>query len=219
MIHLFFKSSFIFITIVALCLVIVNQSHAEENDSTTRVVFLGDSITAGYGLKKEEAYPTILQKLATKDGHILKVINAGLSGDTTRGGLRRINVLARQPIDILVIALGGNDGLRGIQPKVSGSNLEGIIDTVRKKQPKVKILLAGMQMPENMGENYTAEFRKEFAEVAERKKVASLPFLLEGVAADKNLNLPDGIHPNQKGQEIVAAHVYQALLPLLRKDN
>lgn len=197
----------------------VNLSHAEEKSSTIRVVFLGDSITAGYGLKKEEAYPAIIKNLAAKDGHTLDVTNAGLSGDTTRGGLRRIKVLARQPIDILVIALGGNDGLRGLQPKVSGANLAGIIDTVRKKQPEVKILLAGMQMPENMGKDYTAEFRKEFSDVATRKKVTSLPFLLEGVAADKNLNLPDGIHPNKKGQEIVAAHVYQALLPLLKKEN
>jgi len=191
--------------------------HIQAQDPASRVVFLGDSITAGYGLKKTEAYPAIIQKLAEADGHKIKVINAGLSGDTTSGGVRRIKVLAKQPIEILVIALGGNDGLRGIPAKVSGKNLEKIIDLVRAKQPNVKILLAGMQMPENMGKEYTESFREVFGDVATRKKVVTLPFLLEGVAADKNLNLPDGIHPNIKGQKIVAAHVYKALLPLLKK--
>ena len=181
-----------------------------------RVVILGDSITAGYGLKKEEAYPAIIHKLAKADGHQLKVINAGLSGDTTSGGLRRIRVLARQPIDILVIALGGNDGLRGIDPKVSQTNIEGIIDVVQTKHPDAKIIVAGMQMPDNMGKEYINAFRKVFADVAAKKKVSALPFLLEGVAADKALNLPDGIHPNTKGQTIVAAHVYKALIPLLK---
>ncbi len=144
------------------------------------------------------------------------MINAGLSGDTTSGGLRRIRVLARQPIDILVIALGGNDGLRGIDPKVSQTNIEGIIDVVQTKHPDAKIIVAGMQMPDNMGKEYINAFRKVFADVAAKKKVLALPFLLEGVAADKALNLPDGIHPNTKGQTIVAAHVYKALIPLLK---
>lgn len=194
-----------------------DRSQAEEK--TSRVVFLGDSITAGYGLKKSEAYPAIIQRLAETKSQSIKVINAGLSGDTTSGGVRRIRILAKQPIDVLVIALGGNDGLRGIPAKVSGKNLETIIDLVRKQHPDVKILLAGMQMPENMGKDYTDSFRQVFGEVAERKKVATLPFLLEGVAVDKNLNLPDGIHPNKEGQKIVAAHVYKALLPLLTQDQ
>ena len=189
---------------------------AGHEEVPKRVVFLGDSITAGYGLKKEEAYPAIIHKLAKADGHQLKVINAGLSGDTTSGGLRRIRVLARQPIDILVIALGGNDGLRGIDPKVSQTNIEGIIDVVQTKHPDAKIIVAGMQMPDNMGKEYINAFRKVFADVAAKKKVSALPFLLEGVAADKALNLPDGIHPNTKGQTIVAAHVYKALIPLLK---
>lgn len=213
MIHLFPRSSFFF----ALILCLFTACNIQAQDQASRVVFLGDSITAGYGLKKSEAYPAIIQKLAKADGHTIKIINAGLSGDTTSGGVRRIKVLAKQPIDLLVIALGGNDGLRGIPAKVSGKNLETIIDLVRKKQPDVKILLTGMQMPENMGKAYTESFREVFGEIATRKKVTTLPFLLEGVAADKNLNLPDGIHPNVKGQAIVAAHVYKAMLPLLKK--
>lgn len=194
-----------------------DRSQAEEK--TSRVVFLGDSITAGYGLRKSEAYPAIIQRLAEAKGQSIKVINAGLSGDTTSGGVRRIRVLAKQPIDVLIIALGGNDGLRGIPAQVSGQNLGTIIDLVRKQHPNVKILLAGMQMPENMGKDYTNSFRKVFADVAAKKRVATLPFLLEGVATDKNLNLPDGIHPNKEGQKIVAAHVYKALLPLLTQNQ
>lgn len=216
MIHLFLHPSSIFAAIFSLCLLVVSTP-STHGQSTKKIVFLGDSITAGYGLKKEKAYPAIIKKLAMADGHQLQVINAGLSGDTTRGGLRRIAVLAKRPIDILVIALGGNDGLRGIAPKVSQTNLEAIIDVVRKTQPDTKILVAGMQMPENMGKDYTDAFRKVFAEVASNKKAHALPFLLEGVAANKSLNLSDGIHPNVKGQAIVAAHVYKALLPLLKK--
>lgn len=181
-----------------------------------KIVFLGDSITAGYGLEKEEAYPAVISQLAAADGKKIQIVNAGLSGDTTSGGLRRIRVIARQPLDILVIALGGNDGLRGIAPKVSQVNLERIIDVVREKQPDARILVAGMQMPDNMGKEYIDAFRKVFADVAQKKNVLALPFLLEGVAADKSLNLPDGIHPNAKGQAIVAAHVYKALAPLLK---
>ena len=219
MIHLFCKSSLIFPVLLALCLLMPKSLHGNEERQTVRVVFLGDSITAGYGLKKEQAYPAIIQKLATTDGIHLTSLNAGLSGDTTRGGLRRVKILARQPMDILVIALGGNDGLRGIPPQVSGKNLKAIIETIRSKQPKVKIILAGMQMPENMGVEYTTAFRKEYADIAKQQKVTPLPFLLEGVAAKKDLNFPDGIHPNKKGQERVAAHVYQALLPLIQQDS
>ncbi|MBK1853987.1 arylesterase [Verrucomicrobiaceae bacterium 5K15] len=219
MIHLFPRSSFIFALMMTLSCIFALTSRSQADEQAQRVVFLGDSITAGYGLKKSEAYPAIIEKLAKADGHNIKVINAGLSGDTTSGGMRRIAVLARQPIDLLVIALGGNDGLRGIPATVSGNNLRTIVDIVRKKQPEVKILLTGMQMPENMGEAYTESFRKVFGEVAAEKKVATLPFLLEGVAADKELNLPDGIHPNAKGQAIVASHVYKAMLPLLKKSQ
>lgn len=183
-----------------------------------RVVILGDSLTSGYGLQKEQAYPALLEKLAEADGLDIEVVNAGLTGDTTRGGLRRIKVLSRRPIDVLVVALGGNDGLRGLQPEVSQSNLEQIIDHVRKSQPEVKILIAGMQMPENMGKEYTAAFQKMFAAAAKKKEVELLPFILEGVATNKEFNFPDGVHPNAKGQAVVAQHVYQALKPLLKSD-
>jgi acyl-CoA thioesterase-1 len=212
MIHAFtHSSSYIPVLLSAwLSLCFVSGIHGQE-----RVLVLGDSITAGYGLKKEEAYPALIEKRALAEGRKIKVVNAGLSGDTTRGGVRRIAVLARRPIDILVIALGGNDGLRGIAPEVSQKNLEQMIDRARKAQPQIKILLIGMQMPENMGASYTQAFQKMFAAVGVSKNVEVLPFLLEGVAANKNLNLPDGIHPNAKGQAIVASHVYKALKLML----
>ena len=214
MIHAFtHPSSYIPVLLSAwLSLCFVSEIHAQE-----RVLVLGDSITAGYGLKKEDAYPALIEKRAIAEGHKIKVVNAGLSGDTTIGGVRRIAVLARRPIDILVIALGGNDGLRGIAPEVSQKNLEQIIDRARKAQPQIKILLIGMQMPENMGASYTQAFQKMFAAVGVSKNVEVLPFLLEGVATNKNLNLPDGIHPNAQGQAIVASHVYKTLKLMLVK--
>ncbi len=215
MIHLFHKPSSFFHGILLLGALAVSMPQT-SGQTPKRVVFLGDSITAGYGLKKEEAYPALIQKLAQADGHNIQIINAGLSGDTTSGGLRRIHVLARKPMDLLVIALGGNDGLRGIPPKASQTNLESIVDVVQEKHPETKIVIAGMQMPDNMGKDYTNAFQKIFSSVAEEKKIHHLEFLLDGVAADKSLNLPDGIHPNVKGQAVVARHVYKALTPLLK---
>lgn len=194
---------------------------AKSSTHKPRIVFLGDSITAGYGLKKEQAYPSLIGKLAEAESPPLQlaITNAGLSGDTTRGGLRRVAVLMKKPMDLLVIALGGNDGLRGLQPEVSQANLEAIIDLARKTQPKIKILLVGMQMPENMGASYIAAFEKMYPAIAKKKGVELLPFLLEGVAGDSSLNLADQIHPNAQGQVIIADHVYKALQPQLKNEN
>ena len=215
MIHLFAKPSPVFLTIFTL-FSLASITFGQDQQTPKKIVFLGDSITAGYGLKKEEAYPALIKKLAMDDGHDVEIVNAGLSGDTTSGGLRRIRVLAKKPMDVLLIALGGNDGLRGIPPQASQKNLEAIVDSVRKNQPKVQIIIAGMQMPDNMGKEYTDAFRKIFSAVATQKEATLLPFLLEGVAAEKTLNLPDGIHPNTKGQVIVAAHVYKTIAPLVK---
>ncbi len=214
MIHLFPKSSSFLNVILLLCVILLSEQ--SQGETRKRVVFLGDSVTAGYGLKKEEAYPALVQAMAAKDGYNILAINAGLSGDTTSGGLRRIRVLAKKPIHILIIALGGNDGLRGLPPTSSEKNIKAIVDIVQKQSPETKIMIAGMQMPENMGEEYREAFQKIFPTTAKDKKVHLLPFLLEGVAADKSLNLPDLIHPNAQGQKIMAKHVYQALAPLLK---
>lgn len=183
-----------------------------------RVVVLGDSITAGYGLDDPEAaYPARLQKKVEAAKLPYTIVNAGVSGDTTSGGLRRIKWALGPGADVLVIALGGNDGLRGIQPKQTEDNLTAIIDQAREKAPGVTILLAGMQMPGNMGADYTTAFQALFPKVAKAKNVTLVPFLLEGVGGDPKLNQPDQIHPTAEGQKIVAENVWKVLEPVLKK--
>jgi len=183
-------------------------------DSAPRtIVFLGDSITAGYGLENPaaEAYPALLSE---KLGPGWRVINAGISGDTTAGGLRRVDWILRQPVDVLVIALGGNDGLRGVDPAVTRQNLQGIIDRARQKQPAIQLVLAGMQMPANMSESFAQRFRAIFPELAAKNHTALVPFLLEGVGGIAELNQADLIHPTAGGQKLVAANVWATLKPL-----
>lgn len=181
------------------------------------IVFFGDSITAGYGLDEpaEEAFPALIQKKLDASGRSWRVVNAGLSGETTSGGLRRVEWVLRQPIDVFVLALGANDGLRGIEPAISRRNLQGIIDRVRAKNPAVKILLAGMQMPPTLGPEYTRDFAMIYPELAEKNRLALVPFLLEGVGGTTEYNQADGIHPNAEGHRMVAKTVWAHLLPLL----
>jgi acyl-CoA thioesterase-1 len=182
------------------------------------IVFLGDSLTAGLGLELSQAYPALVEGKVEALGLPFQVVNAGLSGDTTAGGLRRIDWLLRRPIDVLVIALGGNDGLRGVSPEATRSNLQGIIDKAKARQPGVKILVAGMQMPPNMGEDYASRFRGVFPAVAETNHAALIPFLLAGVGGVPELNQPDKIHPTAEGQKKLAENVWAVLLPVLRRD-
>lgn len=181
------------------------------------IVFLGDSLTAGYGLENPlaEAYPALIQEKLRAAGLPHRVVNAGLSGDTTAGGLRRLNWILRQPVDVLVIALGGNDGLRGIDPAVTRANLQGIIDRTREKYPAVRLVLAGMQMPANMSEDFTRVYREIFPALAEANGIALIPFLLEGIGADPAFNQPDLIHPTAAGQLIIADTVWASLHPVL----
>lgn len=183
------------------------------------VVVLGDSIAAGYGVDPSEAFPALLQKKVDAAGLPYTVVNAGLSGDTTAGGARRIAWLLKRPMDVLVLELGGNDGLRGISPAETRSNLEKIIEAAREKNPAVKIVLAGMQMPQNMGADYTRQFKAVYAEVAEKKNVVLIPFLLEGVGGKAELNQSDRIHPNPQGHKIVADTVWATLEPVLRNTS
>ena len=181
------------------------------------IVFLGDSLTAGYGLDDpaSQAYPALIQNKIDAAHLPYRVVNAGLSGDTTAGGVRRIDWILRQPVDILVLALGGNDGLRGLAPTLSQANLQAIIDRVREKNPRAQLVLAGMQMPVSMGEGYAAAFRAMYPALAEKNRAALVPFLLEGVGAQPELNQPDLIHPTAAGQKIVAENVWKILRPLL----
>jgi acyl-CoA thioesterase-1 len=182
---------------------------------TKTVIFFGDSLTAGYGVDPDEAYPALIQKKIDTDGLPWRVVNAGLSGETTAGGLRRLDWILRQRVDIFVIELGGNDGLRGIPPTTTRSNLEAMIQRIRQRYPDVKVVIAGMQLPTNMGPEHMREFAALYPEVAEAHDAVLIPFLLEGVGGVASLNLPDGIHPTPQGHQIVADTVWDILRPLL----
>jgi len=188
-------------------------------DDGKAILILGDSLTAGYGLDPAQAYPAVLEEKIRNAGlDWWRVINAGVSGDTSAGGLRRIDWLLKRKVDILVLELGANDGLRGIQLDVTKNNLQQIIDRTRKAYPGVKIVIVGMMVPPNLGLDYTTQFRELFVELAEENQGGLIPFLLEGVAGRPELNLPDGIHPTAEGHKIIADTVWETLLPLLT-DN
>lgn len=179
------------------------------------ILFFGDSLTAGYGLSPEQAFPALVEKNCLRNGTPCKAINAGLSGETSAGGLSRIDWILRQPIDVFVLELGANDGLRGLPLDQTRKNLQAIIDKVKIKYPGVKVVIAGMMVPPNLGPEYTANFQKIFPELAKRNNATLIPFLLQDVAGYERLNLGDGIHPNPEGHRIVANTVYEVLGPLL----
>jgi acyl-CoA thioesterase-1 len=178
-----------------------------------KIVILGDSLTAGLGLEPEQAFPSLLQKRLDAGGHRYQVVNAGVSGDTTAGGLRRLEWSIEGDTRILVVALGGNDGLRGLPVSGTRANLEAII--ARAKQRGITVVLAGMEAPPNYGAGYTDEFRQVFRDLARAHDVAFIPFLLEGVAGVPALNQRDGIHPNPDGARRVERLVWAAIEPIL----
>lgn len=193
------------------------KEEVEESTNPTSqktILFFGNSLTAGYGIEKDDAFPGLTQQRIDSLGLNYRVINGGLSGETTAGGLNRLDWFLEEEPSIFVLELGGNDGLRGIALTETRSNLEKIIDKVRTKYPSTKIILAGMQIPPNMGKEYTQEFQTIYPEIAEKKKVTLIPFLLEGVAGDPNLNLPDGIHPTDEGHQIV----FETVWPFIAKE-
>lgn len=179
------------------------------------ILFFGDSLTAGYGLAPQQAFPALVAERCQKNGTPCTVINAGLSGETSAGGLSRIDWVLRKPIDIFVLELGANDGLRGLPTEQTQKNLQAIINKVKARYPQTKIVIAGMMVPPNLGGDYTARFRKIFPELAKKNDAVLIPFLLKDVAGHEDLNLPDGIHPNAKGHRIVADNVYAVIGPLI----
>lgn len=179
------------------------------------MVFFGDSITAGAGVDPDEAYPAVLQRKLSEAHRPWRVVNAGLSGETTSGGLRRLDWVLRQPVDLIVIELGGNDGLRGISPALTRSNLQAMIDLIHQVHPATRIVLAGMQMPTNLGPDYTREFAQIYPQLAEHNHILLIPFLLAGVGGVPELNQPDGIHPTPEGHRKVAETVWAVLAPVL----
>jgi acyl-CoA thioesterase-1 len=191
-------------------------SHVATTGADPKVIlFLGDSLSAGYGVNPGQAFPALIQDRIDSLGWNFRVINAGLSGDTTAGGLRRLDWLLRHKIDVLVLELGANDGLRGISPDVTKSNLHAIIDRTRSKYPDVKILIAGMQLPPNLGRTYVSRFQAIFPELARKNHAVFIPSLLQGVGGVVNLNQPDRIHPTPEGHKILAENVWRVLKPVL----
>ena len=180
------------------------------------ILFLGDSITAGYGLDLEQAFPALIQEKIDAKRWNFKVVNAGQSGDTSAGGLSRLEWLLKNRVDVLVLELGANDGLRGLPAETTRKNLQAIIDRTKGKYPEAKVIVAGMKVPPNMGGDYGRKFEAVFGDVAKKNKAVLIPFVLEGVGGSRELNLGDGIHPTAKGHEIVAANVWKVLEPVLR---
>jgi acyl-CoA thioesterase-1 len=189
---------------------------AELNSDKPKVVAFGDSLTAGFGLAEKESYPYLLQQKLKADGYDYEVVNAGVSGETSLGGLERIDwVLEQENVQILILELGANDLLRNIPVAKMKQNLSHIIEKAQAK--KIQVLLCGMLAPPTMGAQYQRDYVTAFPDLASEYKVAFLPFILEDIALDKNLNQADGIHPNVEGEKIMTANVYKALKPMLKK--
>lgn len=200
------------VALIIVNLMLFNNVQAQEN---SRILFFGDSITAGYGLDTEQAFPALIQQKIDSQDLKYRVINAGQSGETSAGGVRRVDWILQQKPDIFFLELGGNDGLRGVDPGNTKENLQQIIDKVNAKYPDTTIVLAGMQAPPNLGETYATNFRNIFYELADENDVVFMPFVLEDVAGEPNLNQPDGIHPTAEGHEIIAENVWDVLEPIL----
>ncbi len=194
------------------------EEMANPKDSKKKnILFFGDSLTAGYGLEDEigMAYPQILQDKIDSLGLNYRVINAGLSGETTATGANRIGWVLKQHVDIFVLELGGNDALRGVKPAETEKNLQAILDEVKEKYPDAKVVVAGMEAPPTMGNRYTSEFRKVFQNIAVNNEVVLIPFLLDKVGGIAKYNQPDGIHPTEEGHRLVAETVWEYLKEVL----
>lgn len=189
-----------------------DKTQTDTAQTMKKILFFGNSLTAGYGLEEPtDAFPSLIQQKIDSLNLPYKVVNAGLSGETTAGGVSRINWLLKQQIDIFVLELGANDGLRGIPVAETKKNLQSILDTVKVRYPNAKRILLGMEVPPNMGGKYVADFRVIFREIAEKNNIPLVPFMLEGVAGNVKLNLRDGIHPTAEGYKIVAENVWTVL--------
>ena len=207
------------ISMIGLLFVLLNYQGIQAQLSPAKILFFGDSITAGYGLNPDKAFPALIQQQIDSLGLNYTVVNAGLSGETSAGGLRRVDWVLQQRVDIFVLELGGNDGLRGLNLQQTKANLQGIIDKVIAKYPQSLIVLAGMEVPPNLGANYTLEFREMYVELAQENDVLFIPFILEGVGGVPELNLPDQIHPNEEGHRKVAQHVWGYLVNVLTNSK
>lgn len=226
------RSIFISLTVLYMALCIScgqnQQQDAKPNDKANTkdtvvtntavktIIFFGNSLTAGYGVEPSQAFPAVIQRKIDSLKLPWKVVNAGVSGETSSGGNARVDWILRQPPDIFILELGANDGLRGIPLAETKKNLQSIIDKVKAKNPSATIIIAGMLMPPNMGEQYTTQFRAIFPDLAEENKLPLIPFLLKGVGGEATLNQQDGIHPTPEGHKILAENVWETLQGQLR---
>jgi acyl-CoA thioesterase I len=212
------------ITLLSGCSDNKKTADSNQNNSVTdsvaitkkkTIVFFGNSLTAGYGLSPSQAFPAIIQKKIDSLGLPYQVVNAGVSGETSSGGNTRVDWILRQPVDIFILELGANDGLRGIPLTETRKSLQSIIDKVKSKYPATKLIFAGMQVPPNMGQKYSTEFRNIYTELATKNAMTLVPFILEGVGGETHLNQEDGIHPTAEGHIIVAENLWRQLEKLL----
>ena len=203
--------------LIGLLLLTGDRLAAADPAPRKTLLILGDSLAAGYGLDPSDAFPALLQQRADDAKLPFTVVNVGVSGDTTAGGLRRMDWLLRRPVDILLLELGGNDGLRGLAPEATRTNLLQIIRKTRERNPSATVVVAGMQMPPNMGEAYGTAFRQVFPQVAREEHATLIPFLLEGVGGVAELNQPDQIHPTAAGHALIASNLWIVLEPVLKK--
>ena len=204
------------------------QPSREPRESTTppisnrerpSVVFLGTSLTAGLGLEPEQAYPALIQQKIDSAGLDYRVVNAGVSGETSAGARRRVDWLLREPVAVLVLETGANDGLRGLPPDSLRANIQAVFDRAKAISPAPKLVLVGMRVPPNYGRAYTERFQAVYPEVARHNGAALVPFLLDGVGGIPRLNQADGIHPTAEGQRVIAETVWRVLEPVLRERS
>jgi len=182
---------------------------------TKTILFYGDSITAGYGIGTDLAFPNLIEDELKKNGHEVEVVNGGLSGETSAGGVTRIDWMLNRKYDIFVLELGANDGLRGLPISETKKNLQEILNRVKAKYPETKVIIAGMMVPPNMGTEYSSEFAGVFKELANKNEASLIQFLLKDVGGIEKLNQPDGIHPNAEGHQIIAKNIYPLISNLL----
>lgn len=207
--------------IVTITILASDNSRCEVPSQNTitkkNIIFFGDSITAGYGLDKDEAYPKLFQDKLNHKNLSYNVINAGLSGETSAGGLRRVDWILKNKVDFFILELGANDALRGLDLDHTYKNLVGIIKKARGKYPMAKIYLCEMKAPPNLGLEYTNKFENIFRKVANDTNIKTIPFILEKVAGNSDLNLQDGIHPTSEGHKVIAENIWRTLAPDLDK--
>jgi len=201
---------------ISISLFLSSAAGATEKSSSFKVLFLGDSLTAGWGVRKEDAHPTVVEKLFRESQLSVEVINGGVDGDTTLGGLRRLEWMFRTEPNLVVVALGGNDMLRALPPEQTKKNLHAIL--TRLKEKSIPAVLLGMRAAGTMGATYEQQFNAIYPELASEFKVPLMPFYIEKVAGKKELNLPDGIHPTSEGQRIIATEVFKFLKPVVEKE-